>query len=644
MDLVGNYDSEEEPIVVRDVEDDDMDVSDNESSSAEDNEEEDSDEAEEEEEEGVAIPFGSDLEYIANQVQSTFDAQTLPPHLQDTDDLQQDHNDEEGGMQIDATDASDDSDAGDMDNSLGDDEDDENSGIDLRRPDIADDEFGLTEEEAQLGAAAAPPKTQHELDDDAALIPLPAALEVLQVQFGAKKEQLRIAGEVIYRIDHEQTVVIQGRVSEKEMRDNSASELPDGFDAEAMLRGGHHAFPPVMSTTYSLNEGTVLCTENGVVVGVIHEVFGPVTAPFYIVRYRGFHRSVNTKSNNTNQKANKASTKRNNKKGKSSLPTVTEEEQQATATETEPIAQEDDPSLADAKDAVAPEETETGTTPSKTSASANAAPLTGSEAVSAHFASNTRTLCEIPSSIQPGVLVYTVPDHAVVLTAQTLHALKTIKGSDASNAYDEEVGEDEMEYSDDEEEMKAKKAIKGKKLLKADAFTNNNKTDTTTGGRKKVSLPAHLRNATSQPPTTITITPAAPIHVPIEQILAQQQLQQQQQHHHQHQHQQVSMQHPSPQPPVPSAAHYYPPANAHQQHHVQAAYPSAYAPYAYLQSPGIVYPPTYPVAGAGAAPAAAGNAGMYQYQPLTFLQPPYPPSQQYQQQQQQQQPPTYPPR
>ncbi|KAJ3361731.1 hypothetical protein GGF32_007055 [Allomyces javanicus] len=56
-----------------------------------------------------------------------------------------------------------------------------------------------------------------------------------------------------------------------------------------------------------------------------------------------------------------------------------------------------------------------------------------------------------------GKKVYFIPDYSVwALTDQ----LKSMKGSDASNMYDEEVNEEDMEFSDDEKEMAHRAALK----------------------------------------------------------------------------------------------------------------------------------------------------------------------------------------
>ncbi|KAJ1660485.1 hypothetical protein IWQ61_000606 [Dispira simplex] len=58
-----------------------------------------------------------------------------------------------------------------------------------------------------------------------------------------------------------------------------------------------------------------------------------------------------------------------------------------------------------------------------------------------------------------GVKIFYLPDHA---KAVSLAALSKFKGSDASNIYDEEVAENEMEFSDDEEETRRRAQLRQK--------------------------------------------------------------------------------------------------------------------------------------------------------------------------------------
>jgi H/ACA ribonucleoprotein complex non-core subunit NAF1 len=61
---------------------------------------------------------------------------------------------------------------------------------------------------------------------------------------------------------------------------------------------------------------------------------------------------------------------------------------------------------------------------------------------------------------QSGTVVYYVVPHSTFVFTQPL---KGIKGSDASNFHDEEVGDDEMEFSDDEKEAEHKRQLKLRK-------------------------------------------------------------------------------------------------------------------------------------------------------------------------------------
>lgn len=59
-----------------------------------------------------------------------------------------------------------------------------------------------------------------------------------------------------------------------------------------------------------------------------------------------------------------------------------------------------------------------------------------------------------------GTKIYYVPEHSTFVFTQPL---KSMKGSDASNFHDEEVGDDEMEFSDDEAEAEHKRQMKLKR-------------------------------------------------------------------------------------------------------------------------------------------------------------------------------------
>lgn len=69
----------------------------------------------------------------------------------------------------------------------------------------------------------------------------------------------------------------------------------------------------------------------------------------------------------------------------------------------------------------------------------------------------------IEAGLSVGTTVYYSEQHSTYVFTQ---ALKAYKGTDASNLYDEEVGDEEMEFSDDEKEAEHKRRIKQKKAEK----------------------------------------------------------------------------------------------------------------------------------------------------------------------------------
>jgi H/ACA ribonucleoprotein complex non-core subunit NAF1 len=66
--------------------------------------------------------------------------------------------------------------------------------------------------------------------------------------------------------------------------------------------------------------------------------------------------------------------------------------------------------------------------------------------------------------LQNGTKIFYPVDHANYVFTEPL---KNLKGSDASNIHDEEVGDEEMEFSDDEKEAEYKRSLKQKKRDRA---------------------------------------------------------------------------------------------------------------------------------------------------------------------------------
>ena len=67
------------------------------------------------------------------------------------------------------------------------------------------------------------------------------------------------------------------------------------------------------------------------------------------------------------------------------------------------------------------------------------------------------------AGIEKGTKIFYVAQHSTTVFTQPL---KAFKGSDASNLHDEEVGDDELEFSDDEAEAEHKRQIKQQRMAK----------------------------------------------------------------------------------------------------------------------------------------------------------------------------------
>lgn len=79
---------------------------------------------------------------------------------------------------------------------------------------------------------------------------------------------------------------------------------------------------------------------------------------------------------------------------------------------------------------------------------------------------NSTTLADF--GLEVGSTVYFVPSHSRIVFTKALH----VKGSDASNLHDEEVGENEMDFSDDEAEQAYKASLKRARQAKRGGKTS----------------------------------------------------------------------------------------------------------------------------------------------------------------------------
>jgi len=115
--------------------------------------------------------------------------------------------------------------------------------------------------------------------------------------------------------------------------------------------------------------------------------------------------------------------------------------------------------------------------------------------------------------VQEGKKVFYIPQHSTFVFTK---ALKAIKGSDASNIYDEEVGEEEQEFSDDEAEAEFKRKQKSGKKAKNNANnTNNNQNNSnhfSNGNQKEA--PIHMSYDEENDASSIMDEPYVPLARP----------------------------------------------------------------------------------------------------------------------------------
>jgi rRNA processing protein Gar1 len=224
-----------------------------------------------------------------------------------------------------------------------------------------------------------PPRTKNEIansEDIEKIITNPSIPQAIRIEdlnsndSNSKRPVLTKVGEVLYQMIHENTIIIQSYL-----------------------------------TNTPLNEGSIICNQQGIILGLIYEIFGPVLTPFYVVRY------------------------------KNPFPVDSRKKKDLDSEIIPLVAYESDGDNNDNMDEEGKEENKI-------------------ESKAEEYEK-----IDLVGLFQPNTTVYTTPSHASFITPILLATLK-VKGSDASNAYDEEPPEDELEYSDDEEEMLAKQAKK----------------------------------------------------------------------------------------------------------------------------------------------------------------------------------------
>jgi rRNA processing protein Gar1 len=353
----------------------------------------------------------SDMDFISSQI----DCNPLPWEI-NKDDFSNNAN-----IKVDSTNSmSNDNEDNKKDDSVDSDEDDDdnNNNIIIVSSDDSDDSddetykqismktaemawLGTEEEDSDM--ISGPVRTKNEVED------IVTADDCKDVIIDLKTDELELIGQVMYKIDNEKTIVVQ----------SSYTESP-------------------------LCEKSVLCKKDGMLLGRIHEVFGPITNPFYIVKWVDSSAVIIK----TNVKGNK--NKKKSKIPQESINNVDEDED---------------------KDKIIEEITTTDITASDEIVEPEEDSNEVIDVISPTVVS-TRALSML--EFAAGVDVYCVRRHSSFVTPKSL-LLGQGKGTDASNVYDEEVPEDEQEFSDDEAELASKQAKnKAKRGLKGDLKKSNN--------------------------------------------------------------------------------------------------------------------------------------------------------------------------
>lgn len=326
------------------------------------------------------------------------------------------------------------------------------------------------EEEDFEKSASGPPRTKNEVKN------VVEELVVVKDITVSENDTLIHIGHVLYSIEAEYSIIVQG-----------------------------------IQNKSPLEEGSVLCLTDRVLLGRVYEIFGPISSPYYVVKC-GTVETVPKKNDgknwrNTNVKAGKKKKNRNSRgRGRGNDPQVQqvdntllnkdidyEEKNIAmdinTTIDTNNLDEEDHNSIVvntivnlnnptdfhikvetgdnterniniDKKD-------EEGIIPllqSKRQSQNEDLHLNdiqnqhedqqGLEEVFENI-----VVQKMPN-VTPGALVYCVQNHSNFVTPSSLNELKRMKGTDASNIFDEEIGLSDQEFSDDEQERVARQQRK----------------------------------------------------------------------------------------------------------------------------------------------------------------------------------------
>ena len=348
-----------------------------------------------------------------------------------------------------------------------------------------------------------------------------------------------------------------------------------------------------------LNEGTILLREgDGMPLGLVHEVFGPVSQPFYLVR-------LDVVARHEREEKEKEEKEEEEKEEEEEEEKKEEEEGDRKAVERFQKGSKEEPGKAKGR----------GKSKSKAAgagAKREQGPLKGAQ------------IREQLASFTKGTRIACLPTHATTefVSAAVLASIKAAsgKGSDASNIYDEELPPEEQEYSDDEAEQAARAAKKRGKKKKDGEGSSSSSSSSGSSGETNVRAHGHVSTVpVPPPPPPPQSAPAGHTHYPYSHLYPQGVGAYPQGYPMQYPHQGYPF---YGQPPPPAPMGYYhnqvhaPPHRPPEGHHPSQALP--WAGFQQGQGEGRQDPnlsmsfPPHP------APPPRGQPPTYQVKPLLF--------------------------
>ena len=389
----------------------------------------------------VTKEYASDLEYIAqNIIDDVPLVQEIDDNLQPSAKRQAVEASSSSSSSEEESDSEDEDDVSSNNNNEDDDDDDDDD------DDIDLDE--LCEEEENTPSSKEQPKTKNELKDESidsctgltAMVPRGKALIDI--------------GNVIYRIDLEKTVVVEAN-----------------------------------GKTDALDVGAMLCSDKGIVLGRIVDIFGPVTKPFYALKW-AIAPEEDVKKDDEDDNKDKIEVVENDTRKEEE----SEQEQKVKHHHNKQQTNKRDPQISSdiarvdaeavlelfaigntafycpvpsALDLMTASTTTTTGSSNSSNNNSSSAKMVMAEGDTVEMIKETET---VSSSTRAG----TNETEDYFISKADFAGMMSAQGCDASNRYDEEVAPGEQEFSDDEQEQQFKHKAKGNRPTTASAHMESN--------------------------------------------------------------------------------------------------------------------------------------------------------------------------